>query len=89
LPLPQVPQDAQAVTPRQHDVEDNGIVTARRGERKTLVAVSAEVHDKTLRFESLPQQAAELLVVFHHQDFHAASLMPPAQGVEKKFIKTF
>ena len=89
MPLPQVTQDAQAVAARQHDVEDNGIVTSRRGERKTFVAVIAEIHDKTLRFESLSQQAAKLLVIFHHEDFHAASLMPPANGVERKFIKTF
>jgi len=88
-PFPQIAEDAQAVASGQHDVEDHRIVAAGGGQRESLVAVVAEIHDKALRFESFAQKPAELFVVFDHEDFHGISLTPMAFAVERKFIKEF
>ena len=66
----EVPQDAQAVAAGDHDIEDEGIVGARGGEGVGIVAVVAKIDHEALRLEALADEGGELLVVFHHQDFH-------------------
>ena len=66
----EVAQDAQAVAAGDHDIKDEGVVGACGGERVGIVAVVAEIDREALRLEALTDEGGELLVVFHHQDFH-------------------
>ena len=63
LSLPDVAEDAQPVATGQHDVQDQGIVGARRGEGITVVALQADIHDKPLCLQPFADERGDLLFV--------------------------
>jgi len=46
-------QHAQAVAPRQHDVEDDGVEWRAGGGKQAVLAIRHHVHGKALRLERL------------------------------------
>ena len=71
VPLAQLAQDAQAVPPRQHDVEHDHIVALAGRQLVGADAVGGEVHGVALFLEGLADEAGDLLFIFRDQNAHA------------------
>ncbi len=63
---------------REHDVEQDHVVLVDVGQHRGFRAVGGDVHDVTFLLESLLDEAGNLPVVFHQENFHGA--YPPWLG---------
>src|SRR5437667_271749 len=70
MPLAQLAQQTQAIPPRQHDVEHDGIEGCQAGGRPAVVSAMAYVNGEALRLEGFANKRGGLLLVFDHQDAH-------------------
>lgn len=57
-------KDAQAVAPGEHDIEDDGVVTARGREGETVVAIVGVIDDEAARGQALGHEPGKLGVIF-------------------------
>src|SRR5207342_3891869 len=62
--------DVEAVPAREHDVEHDGVIVARRRHPEGVVAVLRDVGGEALLGEAPPDEAGHLHVVLDDQDAH-------------------
>ncbi len=62
--------DGESVHPRQHDVENDQVVTGRLGQANGRLAVAGEIHRELILDQSLPDEGGEFRLIFHHQHAH-------------------
>jgi hypothetical protein len=78
---PQRGDEAQAVEPRQHHVDDGGVVGRRPPrELQTVDAVVGHVDGVAFLPQSRGDERGDAAIVFHHQDAHAAIVVRSADG---------
>jgi hypothetical protein len=76
LPARAVRSHLEAVTPRQHEVEDHEVVHRVAAEpRESLLAVARDVDGVALFLEALPDEARDLALVLDDQHPHVTSLV--------------
>ncbi len=69
---PQVLGHGKAVGLRQHDIQNDDIVDARRAVVDAGLAVVDRVHGVAVVLQDAGQRLGEAHVVFHHQYVHGA-----------------
>lgn len=69
----QLPQDGNAVHPRQHDVKDDYVVAVRFREPQAIYAVLSSVHRVPRLLEGSTDVATESFRIFDKQDSHIYS----------------
>ena len=72
----------EAVQPRQHQVEHDGIVVGVAGLVESRRAVLGEVHDVLVFAQALQQEATDLRIVFDEQQSHPVSA--PQQSPQRR-----
>jgi hypothetical protein len=78
--LPQPPAGLDAVHPRQHHVEHDGLVLDRPDPRERLEAVADHVDDQPLVAQAAADRRRHPRVVLHHEHSHPPPIMSPKLG---------
>ena len=80
---PQLGGDLEPVLLGEHDVEQDDVVLVDVGQQGGLVAVRGHVHHVALFLQALLDEARDLPVVFHHENFHGSNLRAGAEPASK------
>jgi hypothetical protein len=79
-----IPRYLKAILLRQHEIEQDYIVSADIGELDRGVPVLGPIHEKTFLTKALLQESTDFAIVLYQQDPHYASVFPPL--LNEKFI---
>ena len=75
---PQRGADPEAAHPRQHQVEDDGVVAALPGTPQPVGPVPGDVDGEALGLQARPQALGQALLVLDHEHPHAEDVTNPA-----------
>src|SRR5262249_7765259 len=73
LPPTNVPEDGDAIQPRQIQIEYDQVVVKFRGKRTRLLTIRRDVHRVVFRLQALPDEASQRRVIFRDQDAHSGN----------------
>ena len=82
--LAQLPQQAQPIATRQHDVENERIERRAADSGERVIAVVANVHGETFRLKRLADERGGFLFVFDDQHAHSLIIFREQRVCQRK-----
>src|SRR5690606_9054834 len=70
LALPQCSQQAEAINPRKHCVEDDQVIVAMRSHMKTVYAIRSHINHVALFSKPFAKVVRDLGFIFHDKKLH-------------------